>query len=189
MKRFFTHGKPGPLTGGQLYLSGMVAGVANSVVASPVEHVRIRLQAQAALKKHYNGPLDALRQIWAAGGLRGVYHGLWPTILREGHGMGIYFWTYEEIVQHILDGKPRSELPATSAMLAGGSAGVALWAGVYPIECVVPSSFPSPFLLLPNPPPRVYLLEHSTHSHVPAVSSSHGCRPTLSPRASASTTG
>lgn len=122
------------LSGTQLYIAGATAGVSNSIVASPVEHVRIRLQAQSALGKSYAGPQDALRQIWAAGGLRGVYHGLWPTILREAHGMGVYFWTYEELVRYALQGKPRDQLSTTAAMGAGASAGVALWAMVYPLE-------------------------------------------------------
>jgi solute carrier family 25 (mitochondrial carnitine/acylcarnitine transporter), member 20/29 len=48
------------LTTGQLYASGVIAGVANSFVAGPVEHVRIRLQAQQT--KLYAGPWDCIKQ-------------------------------------------------------------------------------------------------------------------------------
>lgn len=49
-----------PLTSPQLYAAGVSAGVANSIVAGPVEHIRIRLQTQAT--KVYNGPLDCARK-------------------------------------------------------------------------------------------------------------------------------
>lgn len=124
------------LSGLQLYLCGAVAGVANAGVASPVEHLRIRLQAQSALHKSYAGPWDALRQIYAAAGLRGVMHGLGPSMLREAHGLGVYFWTYEELVRRELGTRSRSELSSTSAMLYGGTAGLTLWMTVYPLECV-----------------------------------------------------
>lgn len=46
-KRFFAGRKaPGKeLSLGELYLSGAFAGVANTVVANPVEHIRIRESA------------------------------------------------------------------------------------------------------------------------------------------------
>lgn len=150
MKRLFTRwdmGGPTPanahdakaLSGTQLYLSGAVAGVANTVVASPVEHVRIRLQAQTSLHRTYAGPLDAVRQMFAAGGVRGVFHAFGPTLLREAHGLGVYFWTYEELVRRKLasmGNKPRTELPSSAALLYGGSAGAALWLTIYPLEYV-----------------------------------------------------
>ena len=49
-----------PLTNSQLYMAGVSAGVANSFVAGPVEHIRIRLQTQAT--KVYHGPLYCARK-------------------------------------------------------------------------------------------------------------------------------
>lgn len=55
------HGKKGlHLTQSQLYLSGAAGGIANSVIAGPIEHVRIRLQTQQTAI--YSGPFDCLRQ-------------------------------------------------------------------------------------------------------------------------------
>lgn len=49
-------------------------------------------------------------------------------MLREGHGMGVYFLTYEFLVQAQLQrsGKERGDLPSSMAMLFGASAGVAV---------------------------------------------------------------
>jgi solute carrier family 25 carnitine/acylcarnitine transporter 20/29 len=51
-----------------------------------------------------------------------------PTMLREGHGLGIYFLTYEMLVQAALQrsGKERKDLSGTMVMLFGASAGVAV---------------------------------------------------------------
>jgi hypothetical protein len=51
-----------------------------------------------------------------------------PTILREGHGLGVYFLTYELLVQTALSrlGKERKDLSSTMVMLFGASAGVAV---------------------------------------------------------------
>lgn len=55
------HGKAGlHLTQWQLYASGAAGGIANSVLAAPIEQVRIRLQTQQTLV--YHGPFDCLKQ-------------------------------------------------------------------------------------------------------------------------------
>lgn len=54
----------------------------------PVELVRIRLQTQPAKNKLYTGPIDCIKKIYSAGGMRALYRGMGPTIGREGHGMG-----------------------------------------------------------------------------------------------------
>lgn len=124
------------LTPSQLYASGAIAGIANSVVAGPVEHIRIRLQAQQT--RLYAGPVDCLQQIVRKSGVLGVYRGQLPTLLREGQGMGVYFLTYETLVQRQLksSGLTRQELPSVYAMLFGASAGITLWLSAYPFDMV-----------------------------------------------------
>jgi solute carrier family 25 (mitochondrial carnitine/acylcarnitine transporter), member 20/29 len=56
IKRAFGADKK-PLTLGQLYIAGAGSGLANSFLAGPIEHVRIRLQVQSADNKIFNGPL------------------------------------------------------------------------------------------------------------------------------------
>lgn len=69
-----------PLSLGQYYLAGAGAGIGNSFVSGPVEHVRIRLQTQTS--NIYSGPVDAVKKIYRADGLRGVYHGQGATLAR-----------------------------------------------------------------------------------------------------------
>ena len=78
--------KPGEgLSWTQHFLCGAGAGVANSIVSGPVEHIRSRLQVQSGAKgarAQYSGTLDAFRQIARQHGLAGVYKGQSITVLR-----------------------------------------------------------------------------------------------------------
>ena len=131
-------GRQPTLSPSQLYLSGAAAGVANSVVAGPVEHIRIRLQTQPS-PPLYAGPLHCARQAVARSGLwHGLFRGQAPTLLREAHGMGMYFLTYELCVQYKLkhDHIDRTQLPNSYAMFAGAMAGYGLWLTAYPFDIV-----------------------------------------------------
>lgn len=124
------------LTGSQYYISGLVAGVANSVLASPIEHIRTRLQTQIAGSL---GPLDMIKKIYSTAGVTGgIMKGFVPTALREGHGMGMYFLTFEYLVQRdTLHNKiERREIPGLRLCLYGASSGYAMWLSVYPIDFI-----------------------------------------------------
>ncbi|EPQ29252.1 uncharacterized protein PFL1_03007 [Pseudozyma flocculosa PF-1] len=126
------------LSNSQFYLAGAAAGLANSFVAGPVEHVRIRLQTQPS-PPLYRGPLDVVRQSLSSSGLfRGLYRGQFATFAREAHGMGMYFLTYEYLVQRYLDSHrlARNDLPNSYAMFAGAMAGYGLWLTAYPFDVV-----------------------------------------------------
>ena len=107
LKRSFSQsnissGKSPDLSYSQFYLAGGLAGLANSVVAGPIEHIRIRLQTQPS-PPLYKGPLDCIKQISSQSGvMQGIFRGQVPTFAREFHGMGMYFLTYEALVQHKL---------------------------------------------------------------------------------------
>lgn len=72
------------------------------------------------------------------GGMAGVFRGMGPTLLREGHGMGVYFLSYEYIVQQRLKsiGIARDQVPISTSMMAGGISGIILWTMVYPFDVV-----------------------------------------------------
>lgn len=76
------------LSNSQFYISGTAAGLANAFLASPIEHIRIRLQTQTAGNQLYSGPVDCIKKIHGEAGIRGIFRGIAPTLLREGHGMG-----------------------------------------------------------------------------------------------------
>lgn len=146
-KRFFGErnlargegGKDGlTLSGGQLFVSGVFAGVANGFVSGPVEHIRIRLQTQSATNPVYAGPFDAMKKIYGGHGIAGIYKGQVITLWREAPGFGIYFLTYEKLMQHEMASKGirRDQVNPGKAILFGAAAGYALWAIIYPIDMV-----------------------------------------------------
>lgn len=134
MQRFFqARNKPGQgLSNGQFYLAGMAAGIANGILASPIEHVRIRLQTQVG--NVYAGPADAIRKMYSSSGVSGIFRGITPTLIREGHGMGAYFLAYEALVAN--EGVPRTQIPGWKLCMFGAAAGYAMWFTSYPIDVV-----------------------------------------------------
>ncbi|KAI9503559.1 Mitochondrial carrier protein ymc2 [Coemansia spiralis] len=145
MKRTFAHinntpkGQPPALTASQLYIAGATAGVANSIVSGPVEHIRVRLQVQTAgASAQYKGPIDCISQIYRNFGVGGIYRGQIPTIVREFNGYGMYFLAYEALVQRTIatTGKARSDLSSGLVCLYGAAAGFAMWLTSYPIDVV-----------------------------------------------------
>ncbi|KAJ7782412.1 mitochondrial carrier domain-containing protein [Mycena maculata] len=126
------------LSGDQLFTAGVLAGVANGFVSGPVEHIRIRLQTQSSTKPEYKGPFDAIKKIYSAHGIPGVFKGQGVTLVREAAGYGVYFLAYEKLVQREMakTGIKRDELSPVNAVLYGAAAGYALWAVIYPIDMI-----------------------------------------------------
>lgn len=125
---------PSSLSYGQLYVAGVSAGVANSILCCPIEHVRIRLQATDDFK----GPGDCIRSIVKKDGIPGLYRGMLPTMIREGQGMGTFFLLAEALVRWDMrhNHLARTEVPAWRVCLYGGLAGVGLWTTVYPVDVI-----------------------------------------------------
>ncbi|KAL7619612.1 carrier protein ymc1 [Parahypoxylon ruwenzoriense] len=128
------------LTYGQYFAAGSFAGVANSVISGPIEHVRIRLQTQPhGAERLYSGPLDCIRKLSAHSGvLQGLYRGEAVTIWREAAAYGTWFLTFEYLMN--LDAArnriSRSEVPSYKVALYGGLAGEALWLASYPFDVI-----------------------------------------------------
>ncbi|KAK8198924.1 mitochondrial carrier domain-containing protein [Phyllosticta paracitricarpa] len=132
--------KSGTLSLPQYYLAGAFAGVANSVISGPIEHVRIRLQTQPhGAGRLYTGPVDCVRKLSASSGvLRGLYRGEAVTILREAQAYGMWFLAFEWMMAADArrNGVERAAIPTWKVALYGGLAGEALWLGSYPFDVV-----------------------------------------------------
>ena len=123
----------------QYYLAGAYAGIGNSVLSGPIEHIRIKLQTQpSGDKRLYSGPGDCIRKIYNVDGIKGIYRAQVPTILREGQGFGLWFLTYEYLVQRSVSrtGGKRDDLPAWKLCTFGALAGLVLWMGSYPLDVI-----------------------------------------------------
>jgi solute carrier family 25 (mitochondrial carnitine/acylcarnitine transporter), member 20/29 len=124
----------------QYYLAGAFAGLANSPLSGPIEHVRIRLQTQPhGAGRLYAGPLDCIRKLSAHEGvLRGLYRGQAVTLLREAQAYGIWFLTFEYLMR--ADARrnqyARDDIATVKVATYGGIAGEMLWLASYPFDVV-----------------------------------------------------
>ncbi|KAH8549359.1 mitochondrial carrier domain-containing protein [Umbelopsis sp. PMI_123] len=139
MKRTMSQGNQNvALSNAQLCVAGGVAGIANSVVSGPVEHIRTRLQVQTGTGTGYSGPIDAISKIYRSYGIRGIYKGQMMTVLREGVGYSAYFACYEYLVQQTMDSQnlTRKQIPTTQVCLYGALSGYAMWGMMYPLDII-----------------------------------------------------
>lgn len=122
-------------------LGGVGAGAIQSLMLSPIELIKIRLQLQTqsnTQSQHtQKGPLSVAKNILKTEGYRGLYRGLTITALRDAPAHGFYFWTYEFMREKLHPGCRRSGQESFDTMLiAGGLAGVASWMCCYPLDVV-----------------------------------------------------
>ncbi|KAL7275851.1 carrier protein ymc1 [Rhizina undulata] len=126
------------LTYSQYFLAGATAGIANTVLSAPIEHVRIRLQTQPhGAGRLYSGPLSCIKTLIATRGIgHGLYRGTSVTLIREAQAYGLWFLTFEYLMNLESRHRPRSEIPSWKIALYGGLAGEVLWLGSYPLDVV-----------------------------------------------------
>ncbi|BAO40112.1 carrier protein YMC1 [Kluyveromyces marxianus] len=121
---------------GQYYTCGFVSGSANAVLATPIEHVRIRMQLQkeALANAQYKSTLDCTGKLLKEGALM---RGFSATLMRTSHGFGVYFLTYETLIGWQLSlGLRRDQISAWKACLFGAVSGACFWAMTYPFDVV-----------------------------------------------------
>lgn len=88
-------------------------------------------------KQLYSGPMDAVAKLYAEGGLRSIYRGTLATVARDGPGSAAYFVVYEMVKKALTPvGQDPSKLSLSAVMVAGGSAGVAMWTLAIPPDVV-----------------------------------------------------
>lgn len=132
--------RPADLSYTQYYLAGAFAGLTNSVLSGPIEHVRIRLQTQPhGASRLYNGPWDCIRKLSSQGGIfRGLYRGQAVTLYREAQAYGVWFLTFEYLMNQDMkrNNVSRSDISSPKVAFYGGLAGEALWIASYPFDVV-----------------------------------------------------
>lgn len=138
-------------------IGGFGTGAIQSLILSPVELLKVRIQLQSAthektqlvtthrgtvsvatqLVNTHRGPISVARSIVRTEGLKGMYRGLTITVLRDAPAHGIYFSTYEYMREKLHPGCRTSGQESFKTMLvAGGLAGVASWILSYPLDVV-----------------------------------------------------
>jgi solute carrier family 25 carnitine/acylcarnitine transporter 20/29 len=130
------HDPAAPLPAHGHGLAGILAGATVSFVAAPVEHVKARLQIQYAARKserRYSGPVDCVRKVWRAHGIRGVYHGLQATLLFRG--FFFFWWGSYDLISRWMRERTALSAPAIN-FWAGGLSAQVFWLTSYPSDVV-----------------------------------------------------
>ncbi|XP_045108905.1 solute carrier family 25 member 45-like isoform X2 [Portunus trituberculatus] len=140
--RLISPGKDKP-TYAQIFVSGCAGGLAQLVVACPVDLVKIKMQMQMGVAEGkwgktighaYAGPMSCLKDLYRKGGIRGCYAGLGSMVVRDVPSFGSYMVLYDSMIASISG----SEKNANTGVLifCGGMAGVLSWASILPLDVV-----------------------------------------------------
>ncbi|KAJ8394213.1 hypothetical protein AAFF_G00047960 [Aldrovandia affinis] len=123
------------------FLAGAAAGALQSVICSPMELAKTRMQMQgtgekrASTRRVYKNSLDCLARIYGKEGVRGINRGLLATFVRETPAFGVYFLTYD-VLTRSLACEPDNPYLIPKLLFAGGMAGVTSWLSTYPVDVI-----------------------------------------------------
>jgi solute carrier family 25 (mitochondrial carnitine/acylcarnitine transporter), member 20/29 len=130
----------------QISAAGFFSAIPMTLITAPFERVKVLLQIQGQKelkpgeKPKYSGGLDVVRQLYKEGGIRSVFRGSAMTLARDGPGSAAYFAVYETVKRSLspkdAEGNATGELSLGAVMVAGGSAGVAMWIPVFPVDTI-----------------------------------------------------
>jgi len=115
------------------FFAACASGAAATFIVTPVERVKVVMQASAAGR--FAGPGACVRRIIDDDGVGGLFFGGFSaTLLRECPSFGFYFASYEFVSDSL---SASGAVPdALVPLLGGACAGVAAWLPVYPVDVV-----------------------------------------------------
>ncbi|KAJ3499952.1 hypothetical protein NLJ89_g10003 [Agrocybe chaxingu] len=125
----------------ELATAGFLSAVPTTLVTAPVERAKVLLQVQgqAGAEAKYKGVTDVLKHLYKEGGVRSIFRGTGATLARDGPGSAAYFAAYEVTKKALTPaGSSPADLNLGAIIVAGGTAGVAMWSLAIP-----PDSAPS----------------------------------------------
>lgn len=113
--------------------AGFLSAIPCTLVTAPVERAKVLLQVQgqSGSGTQYKGVFDVVRHLYAEGGLRSVFRGSVATVARDGPGSAAYFAAYE-VTKGLLSTPGSNDLNLGAVIVAGGTAGLAMWSIAIP---------------------------------------------------------
>ncbi|KAJ7709795.1 mitochondrial carrier domain-containing protein [Mycena rosella] len=133
-------------------IGGAMSGSLISFGSAPFELVKVRRQLEFTIAASKGvhivkppGTVAAVKEIFKANGIRGLYTGFRLHFLRDTLGTGLYFLEYDGM-RHLLGRQRNGEQGATPSWLpihpslvpfvCGSLSGVTSWALIYPLDVV-----------------------------------------------------
>ncbi|KAF9476865.1 mitochondrial carrier [Pholiota conissans] len=119
----------------EIALAGAMAGMANAILASPVEMFKVRMQGQygAATDKRLSAVVAEMWRDW--GFRKGVMRGYWVTVAREIPAYAGFYAAFE-FSKRKFSAKYGSDLPVWALLASGSTGGIAYWLSCYPLDVV-----------------------------------------------------
>jgi len=97
----------------------------------------VQVQGQGGAAHKYKGVFDVVRVLYREEGIRSIFRGTSATLARDGPGSAAYFAAYEVAKKALTPaGASSSELNLGAIIMAGGTAGVAMWAIAIPPDVI-----------------------------------------------------
>jgi len=127
------------LSVGELAFAGFFSAIPATLIAAPAERIKVVLQVQGQGKggTTYKGPADAIRGLYKEGGLKSIFRGTGATLARDGPGSAAYFVAYELAKKALTPAnQPTSQLNLGAIIVAGGTAGIAMWSIAIPPDTI-----------------------------------------------------
>ncbi|CAM0138665.1 mitochondrial ornithine carrier protein [Umbelopsis sp. WA50703] len=131
----------------QLIVAGTISGAFTSLVLTPVELIKCKLQVQqhgSPSTISFRGPLHIITHTFHQNGLAGFYRGHLATFIRECGGGAFWFGSYEYICMQFMQhhesktGKSftKNDLAPQELMAAGALGGMAYNFSFFPFDVV-----------------------------------------------------
>jgi mitochondrial ornithine carrier protein len=122
-----------------LILCGGISGAFTSLLLTPIELVKCKMQVPVLLPASKIGPLSIISSIYRIQGLKGFWHGQMGTLIRETGGSAAWFGSYEgmSLLFRKWDKTTAKEsLPLYQQMTAGAVAGMGYNFIFYPADTI-----------------------------------------------------
>lgn len=138
--------EPLPFSG--LLISGAASGAFTSLLLTPIELVKCKMQVPSSTAGKKPGPLSIIGSVLRHQGILGLWRGQMGTLIRETGGSAAWFGSYEGVSalfrrRRSSSGLPESTstsepapLPLYQQMLAGAAAGISYNFIFYPADTI-----------------------------------------------------
>ena len=133
LQKLMKNGSDEPLSIAQLSTAGFMAGSVVSLVLTPVELLKCKMQMNRAM---FKGAADCFLHTVRTAGITGMYKGHAATFMRESFGGAAWFGCYEFICQRMSPDGNKDKLSPWALLGAGALGGVAYNAIMFPADVV-----------------------------------------------------
>jgi len=116
-------------------VAGFCSGIGVSFWLTPVELVKVRLQAEAT-QHLYKGPLSCIVRTYREEGAHAFFRGHSTTLFRETFGGAAYFGVYETFVRALMGSGDRKDVAPWKLAVAGACGGAAYWLTIFPADTI-----------------------------------------------------